>query len=358
METAILDFIHEAPARRIVFGAGSLDRLAEEVERLGAAKVLVLSTPRRGLAEEAARRLGERCAGIYDRAVMHVPVETARDARAMARRLGADACVAVGGGSTIGLGKAIALETGLPLLALPTTYAGSEMTPIWGLTEGGVKRTGRDERVLPRTVIYDPALTLSLPAAVSATSGINALAHCVEALYAADASPIVSLMADEGIRALAGSLPSVVARPDDLEARARALYGACLAGVSLGMVAMGLHHKLCHVLGGSFDLPHAEVHTVVLPHATAYNAPAAPEAMARVAQALGADEAAAGLFDLATKLGAPTSLQAIGMAEHDLDKTTELATRNPYANPRAVTREGVRTLLDDAFHGRRPAAGP
>ena len=351
---AILDFVHEAPARRIVFGAGSFDKLAEEVERLGAAKVLVLSTPRRGLAEDAARRLGERCAGIFDRAVMHVPVETARDARETARRLGADGCVAVGGGSTIGLGKAIALETGLPLLALPTTYAGSEMTPIWGLTDGGVKRTGRDARVLPRTVVYDPALTLSLPTAVSGTSGMNAIAHCVEALYAADASPIVSLIADEGIRALAGSLPNVVARPDDLEARARALYGACLAGVSLGMVAMALHHKLCHVLGGSFDLPHAEVHTAVLPHAAAYNRAAAPDAMARTARALGAGDAPGGLYDLGASLGARMALKDIGMAEGDLDKAAEIATANPYPNPRAVTREGLRALLDDAFHGRRP----
>src|SRR4051812_13097136 len=199
-----LAFTYEPLPSRVVFGAGSLDRLPEEVARLGVAKALVLSTPeQRPMAEEVARRLGDRAAGVYDRAVMHVPVETARAARDHAASVGADACVAVGGGSTVGLGKAIALEFGLPIIAVPTTYAGSEMTPIWGLTEAGVKKTGRDARVLPRTVVYDPLLTLTLPPGLSGTSGINSIAHCVEALYSESANPVTSLMAEEGIRALA-----------------------------------------------------------------------------------------------------------------------------------------------------------
>jgi len=230
------------------------------------------------------------------------------------------------------------------------------MTPIWGLTEAGLKRTGRDPRVLPRSVIYDPELTLSLPTRVAGPSGINALAHCVEALYAPDTSPIVALIAEEGIRALAGSLPAVVRAPGDRDARAQALYGAWLAGTSLGGAAMGLHHKLCHTLGGSFNLPHAEVHTVILPHAAAYNAAAAPAAMARVARALGAEAAPGAIFDLAAALGAPTTLRSIGMREKDLDAAAELATSSPYPNPALVTRDGVRQLLDDAFYGRRPAA--
>ena len=230
------------------------------------------------------------------------------------------------------------------------------MTPIWGLTEGGVKRTGRDPRVLPRVVIYDPQLTLSLPPRIAGPSGINALAHCVEALYAPDASPIVALMAEEGIRALAASLPAVSRAPEDLEARSGALYGAWLAGTALGAATLGLHHKLCHTLGGSFNLPHAEVHTVILPHAAAYNAPAAPAAMARAARALGADDAPGAIFDLAGALGAPTALRDIGMREADLDRAAELATQNPYPNPAPVTYAGVRRLLEDAFHGRRPAA--
>lgn len=348
-------FIYEARPVRVVFGAGSLRQLPEELARLGARRALVLATPgQRPLAERAAALLGQMAAGIHAEAVMHVPVETAAAARAAAARLGADAYVAIGGGSTIGLAKAIALETGLPIVAVPTTYAGSEMTAIWGLTEGGEKRTGRDERVRPRAVLFDPELTLTLPPKVAGPSGMNALAHCVEALYAPDGNPVISLMAEEGIRALAASLPAVVRAPDNLEARGGALYGAWLAGAALGAATLGLHHKICHVLGGSFNLPHAEVHTVILPHAAAYNAAAAPEAMARAARALGVTSAPAGIFDLALALGAPTSLRALGMAWADLDRAAELATRNPYANPAPVTTEGVRRLLDAAFHGRRP----
>jgi alcohol dehydrogenase class IV len=210
--------------------------------------------------------------------------------------------------------------------------------------------------MLPKTVIYDPELTFSLPAAVSGPSGMNAIAHCVEALYAKDGNPITSLIAEEGIRALAGSLAVVVREPKHPDARAEALYGAWLAGSALAAVGMALHHKLCHVLGGSFDLPHAEVHTVIIPQATAYNRDAAPEAMARIAQALRATDAAAGLFDLAVAVEAKTSLAELGMREADLDKAADLAAQNPYFNPRPVTREGVRTLLDNAFHGRRPAS--
>jgi len=299
-------------------------------------------------------RLGSRAAGLFDRAVMHVPIETAQAAREEARRLGADCCVAVGGGSTTGLAKAIALVSTLPILSVPTTYAGSEMTPIWGITEGGRKTTGRDSRVLPKTVLYDPCLTVTMPAILSATSGMNSIAHCVEALYAQEANPIISLMAEEGIRAFAESLPVVVKEPGNLEARSKALYAAWLGGISLGTVGMALHHKLCHTLGGSYNLPHAETHTVVLPHAVAYNATAAPEAMSRVARALEVRSAAQGLYDLAASLGAPTSLAALGMKEVDLDKAADIAVQNPYYNPRPITRDGIRALLQDAFEGRRP----
>jgi alcohol dehydrogenase class IV len=349
-------FTYQALPARVIFGAGSLALLPEEIERLGASRALVLSTPeQRDQARMVADKIRERAAGIFDRAVMHVPIATAEAARDEARRLGADCCVAVGGGSTTGLAKAIALVSPLPILAVPTTYAGSEMTPIWGLTERGIKKTGRDPKVLPRTVIYDPSLTVTLPPMLSATSGMNAIAHCVEALYAQDANPIVSLMAEEGIRALAASLPAVVKRPDDLEARSEALYGAWLAGASLGAVGMALHHKLCHVLGGTFNLPHAETHTVVLPYAAAYNAKAAPEAMMRVARAMGADEAALGLHRLAAAMGAPTGLAQLGMKHEDLDRAADLAVRDPYYNPRPITREDIRALLEDAYRGGPPA---
>ncbi len=351
----MITFVYEALPSRVVFRVGALDELDAEVARLGR-KALVLSTPeQRAGAEEAARRLGARAVGIYDRAVMHVPVETARAAREEALRLGADCCVAIGGGSTIGLGKAIALEFALPIIAVPTTYAGSEMTPIWGLTEAGVKRTGRDSKVLPRAVIYDPRLTLSLPPALSGTSGINAIAHCVEALYSENANPITSLMAEEGVRALGSSLPIVVREPQNIEARSRALYGAWLAGSALGSVGMAIHHKLCHTLGGSLNLPHAETHAIILPHAAAYNRRAAPEALARVARALGAADAPAALYDLAVAVGAKTALRDLGVAETSLDRVAELASANSYANPEPITRERIRALLQNAWEGARPA---
>jgi maleylacetate reductase len=351
----MLSFVYQAMPSRVIFGVGCLEKLPEEIERLGAGKALVLSTlEQRQSGQEMVARLGSRAAGLFDRAVMHVPIETAQAAREQAQRLGADCCVAVGGGSTTGLAKAIALVSTLPILSVPTTYAGSEMTPIWGITEGGRKTTGRDQRVLPKTVLYDPCLTVTMPAMLSATSGMNSIAHCVEALYAQEANPIISLMAEEGIRAFAESLPLVVKEPGNLEARSKALYAAWLGGISLGTVGMALHHKLCHTLGGTYNLPHAETHTVVLPHAVAYNATAAPEAMSRVARALGVRSAAQGLYDLAASLGAPTSLAALGMKEVDLDQAADIAVQNPYYNPRPITRDGIRALLQDAFEGRRP----
>ncbi len=341
---------------RVVFGAGTVAQLPAELDKLGAQRALVLSTPGRAASVRAvAASLGTRCAGFYDKAVMHVPLEVAEDARRVAKELGADCCVAVGGGSTIGLGKAIAAASGLPVLAVPTTYSGSEMTPIYGLTEGGLKRTQRDARVLPRTVIYDPQLTLGLPPATSAASGMNAIAHCVEAMYAQDANPIVSLMAEEGIRALAAALPAIVGNPADAEARSEALYGAWLAGVSLGAVGMALHHKLCHTLGGTWNLAHAETHAIVLPHAARYNRDAAPEAMARIARALGAKDAPGGLYDLETKLGLKMKLADLGMREADLERAAKIATEAPYPNPAAIDYAQVLELLKNAFAGRRPA---
>lgn len=350
------NFIYNGQPARVVFGAGSLQQLGREIEALGARKALVLSThEQRASAEMIADLLGPRAAGIFDRAVMHVPIETAREARELARKLGADCAVAIGGGSTTGLGKAIALDSGLPILAIPTTYAGSEMTPIYGITEAGLKKTGKDPRVLPRTVIYDPELSLSLPVALSVTSGINAIAHAAEGLYATDGNPIMDLMAQEGIAAIGRALPAIKLVANDLEARTDALYGAWLCGTVLGHVGMALHHKLCHTLGGSFNLPHAETHTIVLPQALAYNAEAAPQAMQRIAQALGGPNAAQAVFDLARDNGAPVALKDIGMKESDLDHACDIALQNQYPNPRPLERAAVRQLLQNAFEGVRPA---
>ncbi|KVK88925.1 maleylacetate reductase [Burkholderia cepacia] len=350
-----MNFIYQARPARVIFGAGSLDHLEREVLELGAQRALVLCTPeQRDLAQHIVERLGARAAGLYDRATMHVPIEIARDAQAFARSCGADCAIAIGGGSTIGLGKAIALESSLPILAIPTTYAGSEMTPIYGLTEGGIKRTGSDARVLPKTVIYDPALTVTLPVELSVTSGLNAIAHAAEGLYANNANPVMGLVAEEGIRALARGLPGVRRDTADLGARGDALYGAWLCGMVLGNVGMALHHKLCHTLGGSFNLPHAPTHTVVLPHALAYNAAYAPDAMQRIARAIGTNDAARGLYALAHDNGAPVSLKAIGMQEADLDRAADFAAANPYWNPRPIERDGLRALLQDAFDGNLP----
>jgi len=354
------DFVYTAQPSRVVFGAGSIQHLAREIDALGAKRALVLCTPEQtAAADRVAAMLGARAAGIFAKAVMHVPIETAREARAEANRLGADCAVAIGGGSTTGLGKAIALDSGLPIVAIPTTYAGSEMTPIYGITEAGLKKTGKDARVLPRTVIYDPELTLTLPAALSLTSGMNAIAHAAEGLYAHDGNPVMALMAEEGIRAAAAALPPLLADARDLDARSDALYAAWLCGTVLGNVAMGLHHKLCHTLGGTFDLPHAEVHTVVLPHALAYNAAAARDAMARVVRALAnagraAPSAPRGVFDLAIEHGAPTALRDIGMPAAGLDRAADLAVSNQYPNPRPLERAAIRELLQRAYEGARP----
>jgi len=355
-------FVYEANPARVVFGAGSLAQLPAEIERLDARRALVLCTP--GQAQAGARvaaLLGERAAGVFAQAAMHVPIESAHAARSEARRLGADCTVALGGGSTTGLAKAIALDSGLPIIAVPTTYAGSEMSTIFGLTEGGVKTTGRDPRVQPRCVIYDPELSLGLPWATTVTSAFNAIAHAAEGLYAHDGNPVVALMAEEGIRAFAAALPRLQLDARDVDARGDALYGAWLCGSVLGATTMGLHHKLCHTLGGSFDLPHAEVHTVVLPHALAYNAASAEQALWRVGRALGVKgkgdpmSSPRALQDLARLYGAPTSLAALGMPADGLDRAADLAARNQYPNPRPLDRSALRALLQRAFDGAAPA---
>lgn len=350
-------FAYEALPSRVRFGRGTIKEVAVEVERLGAKRALVLTTPQQTAAgERLGALLGSALAGYFNDATMHTPVEVTERALETLRETGADCVVALGGGSTTGLGKALALRTNMQQVVIPTTYAGSEMTPILGQTEAGRKTTIRSLDVLPETVIYDVDLTLSLPPMLTATSGVNAIAHAVEALYARDRNPIISLMAQDGIRTLSSALPILVHEPANIEARANALYGAWLCGCCLGAVGMALHHKLCHTLGGSFDLPHAETHTVVLPHAVAYNAPAAPEAMAAISRALGAPDAAQGLYDLVRALGVPLSLAQLGMPENGIDKAADIAVENPYWNPRPVTRDGIRDLIAKAHAGERPRA--
>jgi alcohol dehydrogenase class IV len=293
--------------------------------------------------------LAEAISGLsYPHAVMHTPTDITDRALAFVAENDIDGIVSFGGGSSTGLGKAIALRTDLHQLVIPTSYAGSEMTDILGETDGGLKTTRRDPKIQPETVIYDPDLLATLPDSFAATSGLNAIAHAVEGLYAADGNPIVSLMAEEGIRAMAAALPRRNAGHDE------ALYGAWLCGAVLGSASMALHHKLCHVLGGTFNLPHAETHAVILPHSTAYNASSAPAAMARVTHALGVADASIGLHELAKSIGAPTALKDIGMTELELDRAADIAIANPYPNPRQLERTAIRGLLERAFHGHAP----
>ena len=348
-------FVYNAHPARVIFGSGTLSQLPAEVERLGLERALVLATPQQEAdAQQLAIRLGQRAAGVYANATMHTPVSVTEDAMRMVAERHVDGLVAVGGGSTTGLAKAIALRTDLPQIIAPTTYAGSEMTPILGETRDGQKVTQSSPKVQPEVVIYDVDLTLSLPPGISGTSGINAIAHAVEALYAQDRNPLISIMAREAIRALARALPIVVERPSDREARSDALYGAWLCGTCLGAVGMAIHHKLCHTLGGTFDLPHAETHTAVLPHALAYNAPSIPEVMAILADVLGTDDAARGLYDLAGRVGAERALKKLGMPESGIDLATDRALANPYWNPRVLEREPIRDLIARAFAGEPP----
>ena len=343
-------FTYNPTLPRVVFGPGSFASLPDEIDRLGSKRLLIVATPGRStFVDRAASLLGEKVGGIFDEAVVHVPEAVASRAIIAAATARADSILSIGGGSAIGVSKAIALVTDLSIVAVPTTYSGSEMTPLWGLTRQGAKQTGRDSRVQPKTVIYDPGLTFDLPASVSGTSGMNAIAHCVEALYAPDANPVTSWMSEEGIRALSESLPVLVESRHDVEARTRALYGAWLAGAALATVQMGLHHKLCHVLGGSFDLPHAETHSVLLPYTAEYNASSAADAISRVADALGVPSGPEGLYDLGYRLGTPRSLAEIGMRESDLDRAASLAMEQTYPNPRKPTREQILLLLKKAF---------
>jgi maleylacetate reductase len=339
-------FTYAALPTRVIFGRGRIDQTAAEAKRLGMKRPLVITTSQQ--ASSAAHIIASAGGHAFASAAMHTPVTVTDEAMAVLKEQGCDGTIALGGGSSTGLGKAIALRTDLPQLVIPTSYAGSEMTNILGETQGGAKTTKRDAKIQPETVIYDPDLLDTLPDKFAATSGMNAIAHAVEGLYAVDGNPIISLMAEEGIRALAAALPKGKAGHDE------ALYGAWLCGTVLGSAAMALHHKLCHVLGGTFDLPHAETHTVILPHATAYNASGSPEAMARIRRALNSTSAAGGLYDLAKSLSAPLTLKELGMPESDLDKAADIAAANPYSNPTPIERAAIRQLLDDAFHGRRP----
>jgi maleylacetate reductase len=348
-------FAYDALPGRVVFGVGAVEHLGEELDRLGVGRVLAIAGKR--AADGLAERLGGRRVASFTDVQQHVPVEAAARAAAAAAEADADCLVAMGGGSATGMAKAVALERPVPIVAVPTTYAGSEVTPIYGLTGPEGKRTGRDLRVLPRTVLYDPALTTGLPVEVTGPSGMNALAHCVEALYAPGANPVTSLLAEEGARSLARGLPAAVDRPADLTARSQTLLGAWLAGAAMAAAGVGIHHQLCHLLGGAYRLPHAELHAVVLPHAVAFVAPAARPQLARLAAGLGvgADDVAGGIWDLGRRLGTPASLAELGLAAAELDLAAAQAVARVVQTPRRAGVTELRALLEAAWQGRRPS---
>jgi alcohol dehydrogenase class IV len=352
-------FTYDALAGRVVFGDGAFERLPDELDRLGARRILLIADRSgRSWAKKLVGWIGDRVVGQIGDVRPHVPVDDAENARRLAGSEQADAIVTIGGGSATGLGKAVALNLPIPILAVPTTYAGSEMTPIWGLTSGARKETGRDPIVQPRTVVYDPILTLGLPPSISGPSGMNALAHCAEALYAEGANPITSLMAEQGIRILARGLPVVVVDPGDLVGRGDVLGGAYLAGAAFAAAGSGIHHKICHVLGGAYDLPHAEMHAVVLPHALAHVAPSQPGAIGRMAAALGHPDVPGAVFDLGRTIGAPAGLQEIGMPADRLDEAADLIAAATAGTSLEIAPDDVRALLGDAFAGRRPEVRP
>jgi alcohol dehydrogenase class IV len=356
VKRAGMEFSFALETGRVTFGRGSRHRVRDVLGSAGLSRSIVLTTPEQACdGEELRAGLGDLCVGLLPVARMHTPVDVTLEAMSQVATLGADSLIALGGGSTIGLAKAIALRTDLPQIAVPTTYAGSEVTPVIGQTENGSKSTQRSSKVLPEYVIYDPELTLSLPAAASVNSGLNAIAHAAEALYAVDRNPVTSLMAEEGVASLVSGLRGIVANPGNLDARDQALMGAWLCGICLASTSMALHHKLCHVLGGSLALPHAETHAILLPYTFAFNAQVAPDAAAALTRALSRAGSWATLHDVAVQLGAPLALRDLGMAEHDIAVVAEQATASPYANPRAFTKDDLTDLLRCAWVGDPPS---
>jgi maleylacetate reductase len=355
-------FTYDQPQARVVFGPGRLADVGGEVERLGGRKVMLISDWAAAAAASAVSgQLSSRLALAWDEVAQHVPVELAERARSAASDHSIDCLVCIGGGSSTGLAKAIALSHAVPIVAVPTTYAGSEQTPIYGLTGGRRKETGKNAIVQPKTVVYDPELTVGLPPHVTGPSAFNALAHSVESLYAQGHNPITSALALEGVRAIHDSLPTVMASPGDVAARGTLLYGAYLSGVALGTTASGLHHKLCHVLGGRFNLVHADAHSVILPHAIAFNAPALPDEMARLAAALGVPggNPASALWDLAVASNVPTrlaDLQGVDglLKREDLPGAARAAAEEITVNPRPVDEADLLGILERAYEGARP----
>jgi maleylacetate reductase len=353
---AIEKFTYTPLAIKVCFGNGRFQELGNIASDYQLNRILVLSTDSdraKALAEKAGAQLEGRLVGYFDGCLEQVPTDNARKVQALADHLDVDGVVCVGGGSTIGHGKAVALTREIKLIHVVTTYSGSEMTISQGFQQDGVKRHTHDARMQADCVIYDPELTTSLPASVSGPSGMNAMAHSVEALYGNYANPISNLLAMSGISALATALPKVVKNPNDLNARGDALYGAYMSGVSLS-AGMALHHQVAHVLGGSFAIPHAIAHTLALPHTIAYNRQAVPMAMDQLARSLTSEDGPTGLYDLSCSLDINMRLSDYGFDAQHIDHAISLILDDPKDNPRPLERSALHTMFADIVAGTTP----
>ena len=369
------EFRYTGYAQEVIFGTGSLSRLGEAIERFGWQRLLLCSSAslrQDGTIATIERALGKRLVAVFDRTQSHVPQSQVAEAVEVAEQGEVDAIIGLGGGSSLGIAKAVSfaleerrrnrsarlsspvIQPLVPVVAIPTTYAGSEMTPLNGVTRqvDGVARklTISDVRIVPKLVIYDPRLTLSLPPSLTASTGINALAHCMEALYSITRNPLSTAAAVSGVRAIMRARPRCYAAPGDLEARTEMLTGAFLAGSALAHVTMALHHGLCHVLGGTAGVPHGVANSIILPHAISFNLDAIAPLLAPAAEAMGialagrsdedaVKEAAQRISDLVESMHLPQRLRDAGVREADLPHLAQLAfeSRTVQSNPKPIT---------------------
>jgi len=350
-------FIHNSLPARVIFGNGSIQLLGDEITKLGAKSPLFCCTPGR---ENESKFLIESLnlvnAKLCPIAEQYIPLPMVKEGRRLAKKHRADCAVSYGGGTAVGLAKAIALEQEIPVISVVTTFSGSETTDLQAILTDGLRVGYKSEWILPKIIIYDPEAAMGVPVEILIPSGVNAIAHGVESCYSQGATPVNNLIAGEGISAMASALKRISSGEDNSNARGDGLYGAWLCGTSLGSAGVALHHKFAHVLGSTFALEHSMVHTAALPYSVAYTAPGAPEAMKHISAALGSNgtPAATALYELNKEIGAPTSLKEIGMPLEGIEKAARMIAENPYPNPVPVKYDLIFSMIEDAWHGRPP----
>jgi maleylacetate reductase len=363
-------FHYVSYAQEIIFAPGSARQVGQAAERRGWRNLMLCanrSMQSNGTIDSIKSSLGERLVAVYDRVQPHVQDIQFHEVLATTREKSVDAVIGLGGGSSLGMAKAVGFESHLPIIAIPTTYAGSEMTSVYGITHTDEdpprKVTVSDPGVTPKLVLYDPELTLALPPALTASTGINALAHCMEALYSKTRTPISTAAAVHGVRHIIGALLNCYLDGKDLEARTQMLLGSHLAGFSLASASMGLHHGLCHVLGGTANVPHGIANAIILPHAIRFNADATATQLIPAAEAIGVpvnrvnpmvvvEALVQKIFYLIGKMTLPQRLRDAGVAESDLSRLAQIAFQNRTVqnNPNPITEPAqIETLLREAW---------